>query len=112
DIVLGVFGVEGEVQVHFPNSFLLLGGDRTLDCDRFRALNNRGDNCAADEIAPVKNFFAATAERDFEKFIFFAAGKLPIDEALDQFTNRRSDVLRFLGERAVVGQVGREVDAV
>jgi hypothetical protein len=71
------------LQVGFSNSFILLSPDGPFNRDRFRALHDRRDDRAADEIAAIKRFFATAAQGHFQKFILITAGKLPVNKPLD-----------------------------
>src|SRR6266550_377675 len=83
------FGVKRELQVRFPNSFVLLSSDGPFDRDRFGALDDRCDDRAADQITAVKSLFATAAQGHFQKFIFITAGELPVNKSLDQAFDRR-----------------------
>ena len=58
-----------------------LSRDRALDRHAFRAFRDRCNDRAAEQIAAVKRFLSATAQRHFEKFVFVAAGKLFFDNS-------------------------------
>ena len=89
-----------------------LSSDSPFNRDRFRALHDRSYDRAADEIAAVKRFFAAAAQGYFQKFIFIATGKLPVNEPLDQAFDGRADSIDFLRQHAVVWQIVGKIDPV
>ena len=60
----------------------------------------------------VKRFLFSAAEGDAEKAVFVAVRKLEVDELVDDLRDGRGHAAGFADERGVVGQVGREVDAV
>ena len=87
-------------------------GDRAFDRHPFGALDDRRDDRAAQEIAPIKNFLSAAPQRDLEKLVLVAPRELPSTISLDQPIDRGPDVAGFLGQRAVVRQIVRQINPI
>ena len=84
DVVLGELGDERKLKIVFADALFLLRGDGAFDRESFGALDDRRDDRAAEQIAPIKNFLAAAPQGDFEEFVFVAMRELPFQNPIDQ----------------------------
>jgi len=77
-----------------------------------RALDDAGDDRAADEIAPVQVLMPAAAQRDLEEAIVLPLAKLRVDDLRDDRVDRLLAVAVVLAQQGIERQVRRDVDAV
>jgi hypothetical protein len=101
DVVFRVFGVEGQGEVAFADAFLLACRDGSLDRDRLRALDDGGDDCAADQVATVEDVLFAAAQQDREELTFLPIRKLEVDQCRDEQSIACSTAARRTTDRCL-----------
>ena len=102
----------GRAAGRIRDAFLLLAGDGALDGDSLCALDDGGDDRAADEIAAVKDISLSAAQGDFQEFVLIAMGELQVDDGIHQRIDGRGNAAGSLHERGIVREAGSEIDFV
>ena len=113
DVVLLVLDVEALDEVVHGQAGRLGRADGALDGGFLGALDDAGDDRAADEVAAVQVLVAAAAERDLEEPVVFALAELRVDDLRDdRVDDGLAVVAMLLEERGIERQVLVDVDAV